>query len=322
MLNRVVPILRHGPSCDYHRTVLPFKYLGFDVRPKPINYQTAEVIVFNRLAHEAPDMFFANQRKYGFKYVVDIDDYWHLYPHHYIYTNWQRAKFAEKITAFIKGANVVTTTHSELADKIMPLNKNVVVIPNALPFDKGQFTAARNPSGQTRFIYAGGSSHYHDFALMAPAIKATTGIKFTLAGIEANQPWGQMQALLQGHNYIKQAHRPIDTYMEVYNNSDVALAPLQANEFNCLKSNLKMLEAGCKNMAFIASRTHPYYNDLDKAHMMYAANESEWIAATDRFHKSPAFAQEAGLQLGEHVRKHYDLIKVNEIRKQVYENLL
>jgi hypothetical protein len=302
--------------------VLPFKYIGYDTQAKPIDYQTAEVIVFNRLAHEPPERFFANQRKFGFKYVVDVDDYWHLYPHHYIYANWQKARFTEKIEAFIKGANIVTTTHAALAIKIRPLNKNVVIIPNALPFDQDQFSAARTEAGQTRFIYAGGSSHLHDFEQVAPAIRATKGIKFTLAGIEANDQWNKMQALLQGYNYVRHSFKPIGGYMQVYNNSDVALGPLQGNVFNSLKSNLKMLEAGCKNMAFIASKVHPYLNDLDKRYVMYAETEAEWRELIGECIKDPALTREAGLQLGEHVREHYDLIKVNEIRRQVYESLL
>jgi len=322
MLNKVVPILRHGPSCDYHRTILPFKYLGFDIQPKPINYAAAELIVFNRLAHEPPERFFAQQKLHGFKYIVDIDDYWHLYPHHHIYANWQKAKFTEKIMAFIKGANAVTTTNSALAAKVAQLNKNVVIIPNALPFDHGQFDSTNNTDDQIRFVYAGGSSHYHDFALVAGAIKGTTRVNFTLAGIENNPAWLQMQALLRNVSYGKRACQPLDSYMSVYSNANVSLAPLEANEFNCLKSNLKMLEAGCKNLAFIASKTAPYFNELDKRYVMYAETESEWKALMAECIKDPAIVKEAGLQLGEHVRQHYDLRKVNEIRRQLYESML
>lgn len=57
----------------------------------------------------------------------------------------------------------------------------------------------------------------------------------------------------------------IKEYATHYNNIDVLLVPLKSNEFNKMKSQLKVIEAGFFNKAIIASNFGPYTIDLTNA---------------------------------------------------------
>jgi hypothetical protein len=299
--------------------------MGISVTGPRLPYsKDTRLVFFNRIPPEQPDRFFSLQKQYGFRYIMDLDDYWHLYPHHYIAPNWERSGMANRLIRFMKGAYAVTTTTTLLADKIREYNQNVHVVPNALPFDSGQFTSARLPSDRLRFIYAGGSSHLHDFKILEEPLKAIPGINFTLAGYNEDgqhrEQWQRMATLVPGARVVKK--QPLSSYMSVYDNADVALVPLEGNLFNSCKSNLKVLEAGCKYMAIMASQVLPYNNEIDREFLMYADTSIDWIRGIRGCINNPGYAHEMGLRLGEHVRTHYHLERVNEYRKQLFDHYL
>lgn len=318
-----VPVIRHGPDCDYHRIVLPLKYMGIPEPDRHVLTKDTRLVFFNRLPPEG-QTFLSLRAKMGFKYIMDLDDYWELYPHHYIYSSWQKSGIDRRLIDLMKSADAVTTTTALLADKIRQYNKNVHVIPNALPFDQGQFKPSRKQTTSIRFIYAGGSSHLHDMKQISAPLHDTE-CNFILAGYNGEghhkAQWDQMTKLLPASAKVVKK-LPLASYMDVYDLADVALVPLEDNEFNRHKSNLKVLEAGCKNMAVIASGIPPYINDTDKGCILHANNASEWTKLIKEAIKYPSIFWEMGRRLGEHVRINYNLRTVNEYRRQLFEHLL
>lgn len=72
------------------------------------------------------------------------------------------------------------------------------------------------------------------------------------------------------HDYENEAYRrcwtkPIDEYYQHYANVDVLLAPLDVNDFNRVKSPLKVAECVFSKTAIIASEFGPYSYDLRNA---------------------------------------------------------
>lgn len=345
----VYPLYRSLNSCDYHRTIMPLTAMGINVEAKArIPYIQAlkdhPVIYFNRLPTEPVDSFLLNKKVIGFKYIVDLDDYFHLFPGHYLQYHWINNKTAENLIKVIWNADFVTTTNTVLADKIRMYNKNVVVIPNALPFDTGQFTLRKDAEimGMTRFIYAAGASHAHDTMILHEPLHLLNQVRrfendntyeIKLAGVEAINPqhraqWEYMTSLVSldgkmtGRGYYKQAGaRPVTDYMSLYDLSDVALAPLQDNEFNTCKSNLKTLEAGAKGIPIITSAIHPYHNKQDGSAVSVCYNSREWYTDMRFMIENPEYRREAGQWLAEHVRKHYQLKDANEIRRQLFDHV-
>ena len=102
----------------------------------------------------------------GIKTVCDIDDYWLPTKEHPLHQLIVNNKINEKIVANLKIADYVTTTTEIYANEIRKINKNVVVLPNAIDPNEPQFKEKTPESDRLRVGWLGGSSHLHDLMLL------------------------------------------------------------------------------------------------------------------------------------------------------------
>jgi glycosyltransferase involved in cell wall biosynthesis len=332
----VLPIIKHNSGCDYHRIINPMMNLGFDVMSVPKKsseelMRETKILFFNRGPENPADKVLEYRKKYGFKIVLDLDDYWELNINHPMYKTWITNKLGEDIFGWVKNADAITCTTARLADKIIPHNKNVHIIPNALPYGEGQFNSIHSESNFTRFIYTGGESHVRDIDILKIPFSKLINVpnaQFILAGYSSRNTaiWDKMERSFTVNgkikNYERREFKPLDSYMNLYTNSDVLLIPLEYNIFTPYKSNIKFLEAGCKYMPVICSNVPPYSDEPNKDIAMYAGNVREWVHWITYCYKNPNFVKEKGQQMGEYVRKHFDLTKVNEYRTQLFNHLM
>jgi glycosyltransferase involved in cell wall biosynthesis len=298
-----------------------------------------KLFLFNRTCNFYPPVLADLKKKYGFKVCVDLDDFWTLHPRHNMSTIWRLGGTEELLKSFVSLADAVTVTTARLAEQVQTLNKNVHVIPNALPYGQGQFLDARFESEKMRFLYAGGGTHFWDLkTLTIPFSKVNVSktfdnSEFILCGYHAdpNHPesereWNKIESTfnLNGKlkNYVRRTTIPLTHYMDHYRHCDVAIIPLEDNNFNKFKSNLKVLESGCNNSPVIVSDVEPYSNEPERSHLMFAKNAREWYEHLEYCAKNPNFVLDKGKELGEYVRANYYLPKVNEYRKQLFESLM
>lgn len=305
--------VRKGISCDYHRIQLPVQTMGIDPFAVP---KGQALDVFCRTQELVNDTYFTE--KNGRKIAVDIDDFWYLDPSHYLFGIWNSGKVSDKIITAIKYADVVTTTNHALWRRIRKFNHNIEILPNALPFDTGQFQK-KDISGKTTFFWAGGASHAQDIAILR-TVMTNTQYDLTLMGDDGGSQWAKIKMLFAGRAKITKM-LPVDSYMTGFQ-GNVMLVPIENNFFNQHKSNLKILEAGCKGMAVIASKVYPYYNGTDMPFVMYANTPAEWQSHIKYCIANPAFVQDMGAGLADHVRKQYELNNINIQRRQIYESLI
>ena len=299
----------HNPatSCGYHRIALPFSRLKGLVPKVPVH-------VFNRVPQGGLAAI-QERRRLGAKILMDLDDYWSLPEDHYLHRRYEQNRTSIVLHECLAFADVVMVTNKTLAERVRRVNTNVEIVPNALPFDEDQFkapVAAREAS----FVYAAGPSHFGDIAPVKSALDARD---VTLAGVDPGQPeWERICALVPRAK--ASPVRPVQDYMPVYAGHSIALAPLAPSLFNRCKSNLKVLEAGARNIPVIASRGSTYYNDLDRSFVVYADEAAEWKARMDDCRQDRPWVRELGRELGKHVRKHYQLADANKIRQQIIES--
>ena len=102
----------------------------------------------------------------GIIVIVDIDDYWLPTMEHPIHSIIVQDKINEKIVANLREASYVTTTTNLFANEIRKVNKNVIVLPNAIDPNEGQFNQKSEESDKIRIGWLGGSSHLHDLKLL------------------------------------------------------------------------------------------------------------------------------------------------------------
>lgn len=229
---------------------------------------------------------------------MDLDDLFRLGQDHYLYDSWKQFGVTEQIIQHLKLADVVTVTTDILANMVVEVNKNVVIVPNALPFDQDQFTMNER-FDDTRLIYVAGTSHQKDFELM----DFNSGL--TVAGLHID-------------NLPTKEVMPAVRYMSLYDGHQAALAPLVDTEFNRCKSNLKLLEAGAKGLPLFASKIPPYLNSNDASIIQYVEYGKSWKAMTQRY--SNEHLADIGAMTAQHVRKHYHLKDANAVRRQIFES--
>lgn len=251
---------------------------GVDIVCSPYD---ADIFFFNKKTH----FNLGELQDRGVKIVLDIDDYWQLPKEHFYYRNWIRNNVTSRIMFAMGIADAVITTTELLAAEIRPINKNVHVIPNALPYGDGQFNM-QQAEWTGRALFVGGKSHVWDMPLLP-----------------------------ESYRYIP-GRLPVDRYMRHYEDVNIALAPLIDNHFNSFKSNLKILEAGAAYAACLCSPVDAFMG----APVTYVG-EDEWPEAIEQAMLSPEYSQRAGRLLNEWCREHFDLRKVNIKRKKVLESL-
>ena len=103
--------------------------------------------------------------------IMDIDDYWQPSKEHPAYQMIVQDKLPQKIRENIKNANYITTTTPIFSNEISNLNKNVIVLPNAIDPNEKQFK--NNPEkndDKMRVGWLGGSSHYHDLIIVGSSV--------------------------------------------------------------------------------------------------------------------------------------------------------
>jgi glycosyltransferase involved in cell wall biosynthesis len=331
---RIITVGQRNSGVSFHRLFNPVIYLPkeyammTDVLTEEELDKGYDILFINRyIAGMEVDEVVRLREKYGFKLVVDVDDYWNLDAWHILYGKYP----TQKVIDHIKVADLVTCSNNDLAVHIDELNPNWVVIPNALPYGEDQFTDVKTESEKVRFVYAGSVTHEKDIAILKNPMKRVAGdsmVKnnstFILCGYSEDkqvaEPWGRMindyMCGFKVDGYIRGA-LPVDQYMNFYNEADACLVPLVDSKFNSMKSNLKVLEAATKNAPVICSNVKPY---SECKHIIRVNNQSDWFTNIKKVVKDAIYRQEMGLANGEWCRENFDLVKVNKLRKQVFES--
>ena len=333
---RIITVGQRNSGVSFHRLFNPIIYLPkdyammTDVLTEEELEKGYDIVFINRyIAGMEVDELVRLKKKYNFKLVVDIDDYWHLDPWHILYGKYP----TKKVIDHIKIADLVICSNNDLAVHIDELNKNWIVIPNALPYGEDQFTDVKTESDRVRFVYAGSVTHEKDIAILKNPMKRVAGDSFTkdnsrfiLCGYSQDKQvaneWGRMindyMCGFKVDGYIREA-LPVDQYMNFYNEADACLIPLVDSKFNSMKSNLKVLEAAVKNAPAIASNVKPY---SDCPYIIPVGHQGGWFENIKKVVKDAIYRQEMGVANGEWCRENFNLVKVNELRSQVFKSII
>ena len=332
---RIITVGQRNSGVSFHRLFNPLIYLPkdyammTDVLTEEELEKGYDILFINRyIAGMEVDEVVRLREKYGFKLVVDVDDYWHLDAWHILYGKYP----TQKVIDHIKVADLVICSNNDLAVQIDELNPNWIVIPNALPYGEDQFTDVKTESEKVRFVYAGSVTHEKDIAILKNPMKRVAGdsmvknnSNFILCGYSedknVSEAWGRMindyMCGFKVDGYIRAA-LPVDQYMNFYNEADACLVPLVDSKFNSMKSNLKVLEAATKNAAVICSNVKPY---SECKYIIPVNNQSNWFTNIKKVVKDAIYRKEMGIANGEWCRDNFNLIKVNQLRTQIFNAL-
>jgi glycosyltransferase involved in cell wall biosynthesis len=132
--------------------------------------------------------------------------------------------------------------------------------------------------------------------------------------------------------YQRRITKPILLYGTMYNEADIGLAPLkgEGHQFNMMKSQLKVIEAGAHHMPLIASNYGPYTIDdiegkNDKKQKGWLINEpskGQWYEKMKWYVDNPNAIKEHGENLYDYVKNNYSLEVLTKKRAEIYKEIL
>lgn len=325
-------------GCVYHRIQIPLNKLqGFELAQvnqlDPLEDEVLknyDIVWFNRLngIFDSSTQI-ARLKRLGIKYVLDMDDLWHLPKGHLLAPLYNANNIPEKLIALICNADHILTTVPQLADQLSKHNKNVTIAVNAIDPTQPQIeTPSQVKDGSTIFGWCGGVHHHFDLAKLRYSLSKLHQENKTflaLAGWHNDKIWNTYESWFNGNGkykkYIRLPGVDIYSYMKHYDYFTTVLVPLQSNLFNSCKSELKMIEAGFKKKAAIVSDVAPYINLINPTNCIAIDNDYSWHKAIKRVRESKALEQDLAASLYESVKVKHHIDTANKVREQVFNSL-
>ena len=321
-------------GCAYHRVVIPMALMD-DMDGVVTNMPNQEIlangydlIFYNKIC-PFDEHWDETKKTLGVKVVMDIDDDWQL-PHNHISKNIFD-DLRNRIENNIRQADLVTTTNERLANKIEKLNKNVLILPNAIPYGFGQFHDMKVESNNIRIFWAGSITHEHDIAILKNPIRRINDsrIQMVVGGYNNSDKystiiWDRICSMFTNNKKLpfKILHGTTpNKYMEMYQEGDIMLIPLEDSQWHSCKSNLKILEAASKYMPCIVSNVEPYSRDKD-APVLWVNNQKDWNKHIMTLVKDKNLRDEYGKRLYQWAKEKYNHQEINSIRAAAFRDLI
>ena len=274
-----------------------------------------------------------------------------LYPGHRLFEIYKDRDLAKLTMALYHNANLVTVTQQKFAKRIVEyVAGTLAVIKNAIDFDlpcwnltKKYRTSKKEPC---KIGWVGGIHHEQDVKQvpgLGISVNARVGPENIRWGFYGRPPvgpegpddwqqkvWDEYTRVLVGpqkhKNWAVFQAMPTDRYGSMYANIDIAIAPLEWNDFNDSKSEIKLMEAGRYGVPLIATDCGAYDEIIENGVTGYLIskenNNSDWAKAISKCAKDPKHVREMGRNLKKIVDERFDINKVVHERLNLYKQLL
>lgn len=346
----ILLVITDNTGLQYHRQISPHIVLdeitggsainvtstsNFDLYPDE-KLKDQQIVIFlrvismNRKSAEVVKRCHRN----GCRVILDIDDYWNLPSDHGMY-KYRPSFFEINTVEAIESVDLVTTTTKFFAKIIKPFNKNIQVLPNCIDKKQEQWTTPKVKSDKVRFGWVGGVWHLQDIALMEDSIsylyndRTIVDYNICLGGWNDNQEYRQIEMIMaargrSGQRYIRINGMDHNHYGQIYDYLDVVMIPLRNNMFNNCKSPLKLIEAGAKGCAAIASNIHPYNQFPDGTYYKIEGydNKKGWYKAIKLLNNNERMREDLANNLKEYCDKEFDAKEWALTRYQTYLDLI
>lgn len=204
-------------------------------------------------------------KKAGVKIVYDIDDRFESIPESNPASNFYKGKKVDQIWKIIEMADLVTVSTEPLAEFIRPRARKVSVLPNMPAAGLWPSHASINPR-EFRILWAGSPTHGHDLAIVAPSLqkllkKYDGKVRFICFGEQVPEPLMEVRQFVDLIEFVEFEH-----YAQKLLNvgANVAIAPLEKNDFNDCKSAIKYFEYSICQYPSLLSPVGEYEKIVEK----------------------------------------------------------
>lgn len=335
-----------------HRLVVPTKYFPDQIEvvyfkhPQELSGKDIHAVLLNRsfgtgsILHDT--YLLSMFREYGVKIIIDLDDYWELPEHHTI--RWREdinyAKWQGSILDNLYFADLVWCTNKELKAKIKELHPDlpVEICRNALDLTDKSWTKFnplwKKPKKKVHIGYVGGLTHYNDLNGIKKAVDRIN--KYHGKKVHWHHCGYSDQASFQkrvsnqirylftsgkgtANNYTAYHMMPFNIYPHFYDGLDISISPLDQNDFNECKSELKAIESGVKGCAFIGEDIETYRRVNANLELVHTSDQ--WYEAIMYYVDNRDELENYKRELQEQIVSEYSLERENLARIQSLLNL-
>jgi len=262
------------------------------------------------------DVLYTMRNEAGFKVVVDIDDNLWQIPVGNIAMGsaGQHANRIMSLTESVKCADWVTVSTAPLKEALRTLNSNIVVLPNYI--DPKDWKFKRKKHKKVRIGWVWSPTHIPDMFVVWDALREISkrdDVEIVIFGTELQVFKDIVTTPIAGVNY-KEYPR---VFMEA--GIDISIAPLEDNDFNKCKSNIKWLESTLAGAAFIGSKVYPYKHSVKDGRTGYLAqNTNQWLKKLTYLIENPQKRAEMVKKAKEEVLRDYTS---GECFKKFYQSI-
>lgn len=299
----------HG--CGHYRILHPFKAMADELRIE--GGLKLNDFHFTDVARIQPDVIvlqgaWRNEgiltqiRRYreitGAKVVLEFDDYLPNIPTRSMYRKILPQSVIKSMRRAIEQVDWLVVSTPILAREYADYHPDIRVALNGLHPDWWSGLSGQRRTGRKmRVGWAGGSSHTGDLAEIRSVVKDMQDeVEWVFMGMK---PEG---VLCEFHPGVA-----IDEYPAALAglNLDLAIVPLEINQFNRCKSNLRLLELGACGVPVIASDIEPYRGTLPVT--LVRNRHRDWVEAIRSHLANPEALARAGDTLREAVQREWML---------------
>ena len=288
-------------------------------------------------------------KEFGKFVHYDTDDLLtNLYEGHRLKQVYEEKGLADATKFVYSHSDLVTVTQKKFAQRIQEYCGGVLaVVKNAIDYNLGCWNHPKVPAKRKRVVrigWAGGIHHEEDvkeFAGIPHFVNQRVGVKNIEWHFFGQPPKGETKdewqldvwrnyknTLLKGFRgeknwYIHDA-LPTHMYGVIFAHFDVAIAPLQMNDFNDSKSEIKLAECGRYKVPLIASNVGCYDETIVNGKTGYLiepdAPKSEWVKVLTKVCKDKNHRESMGNNLHAITEEYFDLNKVAVKRLELYRD--
>jgi len=284
----ILMMLTDRTACGHYRAILPWVNCREDLRKEGIQLDLSENLntsdhydayIFHRLLN--PEFFpilWDLKFNAGKKIIWDIDDNLFKIP------SWSPAKemmgrtAPQTLMTCLEWADLISVTTGRFRDQLSAYKEwegKIRVNQNLVDMREWSFPEKSENDGPVKIVWAGSLTHHGDLEIIAPACleiikEYKDEIQFIFMGmmpekLRANKN-PEFHELLR-RNVVMFNGVDINYYQSCMNfiNPDIALLPLEDNEFNDAKSNIKYLEMTLSGAVCIGSNVGPYDDTINDA---------------------------------------------------------
>lgn len=293
MKNKIIKVLgfTSNGGAKYHRVSLPLQELEkrglIDIKIVDIKnlkenigeiFADVDIVYNNWLSPFDTVTWSLWKEKYKFKFVLDLDDTINNEGYMEYYKDWVN---------LVVFADYVSCTNPLLGLEISRYNKNIFILQNYIPIGKGQFINKPKEKefkeGLLRVGLIGSESHIKNFLTLKGVLNKLAKNKeivnkceFVICGYEDSTKWSYVINMFKKKKNLKlELHKSkyVNSYMELYNELDVVLAPLEQTFFNSCRSGLKVIEASVKGCIVLGS---PLYGQKEFPNTLVANTPKDY----------------------------------------------